>query len=104
MKRIKLLAEYGGTVIWNLDPFESYPMELDELPISDELRSRLRDWADEYDSSLNTEDPSSSDVLDEKQTAAFYGKGMKLWIDLKNELGPDYKVFYFSEIDRRLHD
>jgi hypothetical protein len=105
-KKIKLMADYSADPIWNNDrddPDCGVMMELDELPVSCETQVRLRRWADMYE--LNDdwmgERPADSPWTPEF-AAKFEAEGRTLWTLLREELGPEWEVSYFSEATKSL--
>ena len=93
--RIRFMTEICcDFALWG-DPFRPFPVngEYDvedlehALPISEDLRSRILEWAQRY----YRYDGGDRD-LDESE---FDGRGMYLSRELQRELGPAYKVHYF---------
>ncbi len=102
-RQLKLMADYGQTVLWNADGVHVGPVDLDELSLSDALRAAIESWAKQYDNTLNHEYPPESGFASEEAAAAFEAEGKRIWKELRDELGPRYSVVYFSDYDRRLH-
>jgi hypothetical protein len=98
------MAEYGGTVIWAKEGEVSTPLEVAELPISGALTSAIKKWAAAYDDTLNHDDPTASGFGSESLADEFDAEGRRIWQALRDELGPDFKISYFSEKDRQLLD
>ncbi len=95
-KYLKLMPDYycwplwwAGGEIGNVDP--------KTLPLRKETLIRLDQWADLYDSQLNMADPLSSNFFSESELAAFEREGVELWLQLREELSPEYEVWYFSQ-------
>jgi hypothetical protein len=102
---LKLMADYGGTVLWRLDGDQSGPIELDAmnaLPIPAELQHTLQEWAGKYDATLNQDYPPDSGFASDEDELAFEIEGKRLWESLKLALGADWEVFYFSNSEGRL--
>ncbi|CAM3417695.1 CdiI immunity protein domain-containing protein [Bordetella sputigena] len=97
MKKIKLMADYHCYPVWDLSgPYRD--IDPDELPISDNLKSRLMEWARTYDGILNMDDPAASDFETPEARRAFEACGRHLAEQLQKELGPDFLVsVYLSE-------
>jgi hypothetical protein len=102
-KVLKLMPDYHCFPIWkaegdfgNVDP--------DELPVADGLKAAFRDWAATYDRTLNQEYPPDSAFASAAEREAFETEGRRLWRALQEQLGPDYKVMYFSVQDNRLYE
>lgn len=102
-KRIKLMADYGGTVLWGADPTTIGPIAPETLPISKSLRLELQEWANVYDLTLNSEDPTASGFASAEAENHFEEQGRRLWQALKRELGEEYLVSYFSNQDSRVY-
>ena len=66
------------------------------LPLCSETIARLEKWANDYDATLNLEDPISSGFSSQEQEEAFEVEGMNLWHKLREELGADYEITYYS--------
>ncbi len=102
---LKLMADYGGTVLWRVDGDQAGPIEpdsLDSLPIPVELQKALQRWAAKYDDTLNHDYPPDSGFASAEDEKAFEIEGKRLWESLKSALGADWKVVYFSNSEGRL--
>jgi len=42
-------------------------------------------------------DPLSSNFFTESELAAFDREGVELWLQLREELSPEYELWYFSQ-------
>ncbi len=103
MKQIKLMSDYGCFPLWhtggeigNIDPAS--------LPISEELKVSLLNWAASYDSILNHEYPPDSRFLTPELEEDFEQEGQRLSKALKAELNGEYQVLYYSQRDGRLSE
>ncbi len=96
MQSIKLMPEYGQTVLWHHGGDKVGPIDASQLPISEELRCSLKEWAFTYDDTFNQENPRDSGFSSPEQEAAFEEEGMRLWRQLQSELGSEWNVVYFS--------
>lgn len=72
------------------------------LPISKDLARRIDAWGDEYDKTLNQDDPVSSDFSSREAMIMFETEGRKLHNELKQELGAQFTVTYFSILSNSL--
>ncbi|MGH3430693.1 MAG: hypothetical protein ACRDQZ_24530 [Mycobacteriales bacterium] len=93
---ILLDADYGADPLWRRDssrPGGSSMLPLDNLPLSPELKGRLRAWADRFDDLMHTdyEWPTAA------EEARWIAEGRALVEPLRAELGPGYKVEYFHD-------
>jgi hypothetical protein len=102
IRSIKLMAEYGGTILWSADPSSVGPVELGTLPLTDDLKAAIRNWAAAYDRTLNQDYPPDSGFTTPEEAAAFEAEGRHLWKELQAQLGPEYKVAYYSDREARL--
>lgn len=89
---IKLMADYGCWPLWEASPGIFGDIDPATLPISDELKAQLRDWAEAYDRTLNQDDPRRSGFPSAADEAAFRRTGALLADRLRAELGPGYSV------------
>lgn len=94
MRRLKLMPDYYSHPLWDLD--EPGDVDPGMLPLSEELRARLRAWAEEYDATLNQEYPPGSGFVDAKAEQSFEEEGRRLWLLVSKELGAAYSVSYYS--------
>lgn len=62
------------------------------LPISDELKRKLVDWAVTFDETLDSVDPGNSGFKSVEAEAAFKEQGIQLAEQLQKELGHEYLV------------
>lgn len=98
-RRLKLMTDYGCFPLWatfqedgsggNLDP--------NDLPLSDELKSALHAWASSFDRILNHDYPPDSAFASPEEEDAFEAEGLRLWRELRTQLGGDYEVVYYSQ-------
>jgi hypothetical protein len=75
-----------GTDAYNTDPAS--------LPISADLAVELNVWADEYDATLDLDDPASAGFPDAAAENAFAERGLRLARRLAAELGDGWAVEY----------
>jgi len=102
-KVLKLMPDYQCHPLWKAGG-EIGKVSPDELPLANDLRAALRVWASVYDKTLNQEYPPDSGFASRAEEEAFEVEGWRLWRELKTQLGPGYKVVYFSQHDRKLHE
>jgi hypothetical protein len=93
-RRIKLMADYGCSPLW--DMINIYNIDPSHLQLSDTTQKDLDNWATQYDETLNHDDPPASNFKPPLSLKLFNLEGHRLWTQLKKEL-PDYEVFYFDE-------
>ncbi len=97
-RRLRLDMDHSADPIWVLidgDSNCSHAMvALDTLPLTQQLKARLRRWADEWES-WNTDDKLLDDsVPSDAQLQAWERQGHRLALEVQNELGAGYEVAY----------
>lgn len=100
-RQIKLMADYASFPLW-LVSGETGDIDPEQLPLTKATQERLLAWADTYGATLNPDDPLASGFASDADTAAFEQEGIALWHELRNELGPDYEVLYFSDAKQQV--
>lgn len=98
MKNIKLMADYECFALWDEDDIDN--LSPDELPISAELKAKIHLWEDAFDATLKRSDPASSGFETNDDLRKFDDEGKELWRCLRQELGDEYSVSYFSQLRR----
>jgi hypothetical protein len=93
---LKVMAEYESFPTWTTDSESTTNMDPSELPISRDLVGDLMRWAQEYDHTLNRQDPVASGFASEKDEAEFYARGQELARRLADEVSGKYAVEYFD--------
>jgi hypothetical protein len=103
IKVLKLMPDYHCFPLWkaggeigNVDP--------DDLPLTNDLKAALRAWASAYDKTLNQEYPPDSGFKSPAEEEAFESEARRLKEELRAQLGPDYKVMYFSQRESKLYE
>jgi len=94
--KIRFFFDYGGPCFWCASDraYEKwgYPIEIEQLPLSDDLKRELNDLDREYRSYFNIEylpDPLS---WTKEQEVRFIAKTNTIYERVKNELGEEYEV------------
>jgi hypothetical protein len=90
-KRIKVMADYSTYPLWAMDEGLMGDFAPQELGVSDELSADLWTWANDFDASLNPDDPANSRWSDERHMEHIE-RGIALARRIKYEL-PDREVF-----------
>jgi len=93
---VRVMAEYESFPLWQANSDGPANVDPASLPISSELAQTLLDWADDYDRTLNRDDPLASGFPDATAEENFYAQGERLARQLAAELGPHYAVEYFD--------
>ncbi|MBF2049792.1 MAG: hypothetical protein IGS54_20900 [Elainella sp. C42_A2020_010] len=91
-KRIKLDVDWFGWPTWDLDSVGDFDPA--ELPISQEALNRLRAWQLAFDANFNHDYPPDSGFSSEEAREEWYREGIKIWLQLQQELGSDHEVYY----------
>ena len=97
IKSLKMMADYGGMVLWHTGGKDVGPIDPDELPISNDLKRELYSWAEKYDQTLCKNYPPDSGFKSIEEENAFEEEGLRLFNALKTELPETTKVIYYSE-------
>ena len=104
MKRVlKLMADYQSFPIWRSGD-EIGNVNPANLSITEELKLDLKKWAAAFDRTLDHKYPPDSRFPDQKSEEAFEAEGIRLWRDLKNQLGENFEVVYYSSRDSKLYE
>lgn len=90
---IRVMPDYQSYPTWRPGTDE-YNVDPEKLPISKELADGLNAWGDEYDATLNLDDPASSGFPDKASENAFAERGADLARRLAAELTGRYRVEY----------
>ena len=93
---IKLMADYDCSPLWEPggDP---YPINPDDLPLTAPLRAQLWSWAQTFNTTLNRDDPASTNFPSEEARREFIQEGKALAEQLRAELGPRFEVEYYDQ-------
>ncbi|HAZ44112.1 MAG TPA: hypothetical protein DDW76_03435 [Cyanobacteria bacterium UBA11369] len=103
--KIKLMTDYFSHPLWGLDPDNIGDIDPKTLPLSQETIQRLEQWAASYNAILNQDDPASSGFESPQKEEAFEQEGIRLWLQIRQELPSNYEVWYFSDrLQREVSD
>lgn len=83
---------FSGTGI--RDSVEGGYLTLDELSISDDLKSKISNWLSRY------EDAHYSQYEDKSEVADLDGEGLDICVLLRSEI-PDSKIEYYSNAEMK---
>lgn len=100
IRRIRLMADYQYFPLWEMDDVGD--IDPNELPLSEETITRLLKWQKIYDETMNWDAPSMSNFASKEDLIDFEIEGINLWNELQKELGEDYQIYYFSQLEGRL--
>lgn len=87
---MRLMADFAATGVWDRG---GYPGDFEALPISDQLRQNIQQWADWYDNECDHGMPNPRQF----PYAEFAAAGLALAKRLKAELPSDWTVIYHDE-------
>lgn len=93
-KTLRLWAAYMEEAIMVKGDDIFRHQDIDDLPVSAELKSKLRDWDDEYQNTLDQNDPLGSGFPSSKDEHLHNQTGAELSQLLQAELGAAYNVKY----------
>jgi len=96
MRKIKLMTDYDCYPLWEEFSDGVDNIAPSSLQISESLAARIDAWGDEYDKTMNREDPAASGFRNEQAIVAFEEEGEALFAELKQELSTGFAVTYFS--------
>jgi hypothetical protein len=103
MKTVKLMADYHCGPLWIYDDGDLLANDIPVgLSLTDDLKVALHNWAAAYDRTLNQDYPPDSAFASPAEEEAFEAEGRRLWKELQAQLGPGYKVVYYSDREARL--
>ena len=74
MKKIKLMPDYHCFPLWRIDDDICCNIDPYSLPVSNMLAEELINWANEYDKTLNMNDPVNSGFENTEKEQAFIDK------------------------------
>lgn len=86
----------SGTCVWSINDKANdrygYPVRIDDLPISQELKDNLETVIEKHDEALNWSDPAGDLLWNQEQIEQFKQVAVNLYNRLCNELDTDYKI------------
>jgi hypothetical protein len=107
VRQLKLMWDYHCWPLWLYEGIEadSVPENVDPatLPLSVTTIAQLLAWAAIPDAKLAAHMHVPQDISwTELEEKSFESDGRALWETLQHELGDEYYVVYFSNLDRRV--
>ncbi|WP_203787500.1 hypothetical protein [Paractinoplanes rishiriensis] len=90
------MADYESFPLWRRATQGTSNIDPALLPITTELAGSLLRWADDYDLTLNRDDPLASGFPGPESESDFYARGEALARRLARELGDAFVVTYFD--------
>lgn len=93
MNYLRLMADYSSSGMWDK---EGVMVDINEIPISNELKHHIQAWVAWYDTYSNTYDEDNDKTQHYFDAEIFAAHGLQLAKMLKQEL-PSWKIIYFDE-------
>ncbi|MCA0407596.1 MAG: hypothetical protein LCH39_15750 [Proteobacteria bacterium] len=90
--KLKLMPEWlGQSGLWRFDAADGgyWPVDAEEIGLSEALADRLEDWTDTFDSIFDEDDPPASRFESRQAHAAFVAEGEALAALIRRELGAE---------------
>jgi hypothetical protein len=94
--QLRLHAEYECHPLWTWEADGLRNFDPQKLPIPAAMVEDIRAWARRYEATYNRADPVSSGFLSPAEEEDFDREGRRLWSELKEALGPEHQVAYYS--------
>ena len=94
MIKLKLANEYLAGPIFCSVPDRMGHIDVDELPISQELKAQINLWDNEYQATFNSDYPPKSGFSSNEVVIRHIVEGKRLAQKLQQELENDYIVEY----------
>ena len=101
MRKIKISPEYGVLPIWKQDSdgmFEDIDIDDIELSFSEELKTKITEWDDLFQKTLNQDYPPDSDFGSETERQNFDQLGKIIFEEITEHLNGKFEVIYKSII------
>lgn len=89
------MPDYQCFPLWDME--EPDNIDPRDLPLKKDTINDLFQWAEKYDAILNWDDPALSGFKNKEESNNFEKEGIRLWLLLKEQLNPDYEVYYKSQ-------
>lgn len=94
MTSLRVSSEYMVSPVFCEDSNSMGPVELDELPISNELKKSIGDWDRRFQETFNSEYPPDSNYPQGSDKKTHDSEGRRLVQALQTELGTTYDITY----------
>lgn len=95
-KVVRVLPDYDCYPTWVRQGTDYDNVSPDTLPVSDGLARELDRWGDEYDATLDRDNPIESGFPTPEEKEDFAVRGEELARRLQRELGATAQVVYFD--------
>jgi hypothetical protein len=90
--KLKLMPEWlGQSGLWRFERDDGgyFPVDAEDIGLSDALADRLEDWTDDFDSIFEEDDPPASRFATREAYAAFIAEGEAIAALIRRELGAE---------------
>lgn len=94
MIRLRLASEYLAGPIFCPELDKMGHVDVDELPLSQELKAKINAWDSEYQATFNSDYPPDSGFSSPEAKLRHVAEGEQLAKKIQQELGGSYAVEY----------
>lgn len=94
MIKLRLANEYLAGPIFCPEPDAMGHIDVDDLPLSQELKTEIAAWDSEYQATFNSHYPPDSGFGSSEIEVRHIAEGRQLAKKMQEELGEGYKVDY----------
>ena len=94
MIRLRLTSEYLAGPIFCPDPDRMGHVDIEDLPLSQELMTKISKWDGEYQATFNSDYPPDSGFTTPEAELRPKAEGVQLARSIQQELGGGYIVEY----------
>ena len=97
MKYLKLSPEYQCSPLWVSSDGEYYEnLNLDASPFNKFLRSKISDWAINFEGTLNQDYPPESGFTTFEDVVIFEQNGVEIWKYIISHYASEYDQVFFN--------
>lgn len=96
MIKLRLVNEYLAPPLFCPDPSEMGHVDIDDLPLSRDLKEELSLWDKEYQATFNNDYPPDSGFSSPEEEIRHKNAGMMIAKKIQKELDGRYLIEYFS--------
>lgn len=95
MIRLRLTSEYLAGPIFCPDPDRMGHVDIEDLPLSQELKAQISEWDSRYQSTFNSDYPPDSGFASPDAELQHAAEGEQLAKSIQQELEGSYTVEYW---------
>ena len=102
--QLKFMFDWGsGVCLWSSnttsqEKFGDYPIDTDDLPVSQELKEKIEYLINKHDEALNWNDPGGDLLWNDTQIQEFMNEAKKVYLALCDELGAEYEIEFYEDL------